>query len=543
MNTLKKPFIKSFLTSFHHIGFLCLLLLVGIGVSFAYDLNLERQKGLDWVSARRNGTNWVAVNEASSTGFTYDNALAVIAYTLADDLTNARDILNALDSFQLPDGSWYDAIDQATGIAVDAARSSGNQAWVLYAICVYTDQTEDVTYLPLAENVASWLMARQDVDGGITGGIGSDGTERTWTSTEHNIDAYFAFKLLHHITNNTQYRDVKTGCKSWLLQVAWNPTEGRFHRGENDPIFALDVNTLGALFLNDIQDNAKQDQVMTHLEETYPVTTTRRRGNQIVNYTGFLHVVVDEYGPGRHWQEGTAQAAVSYLRDNQPTNGLFYINEVLKSDDPNFSIQPPHPDEDNDGDGGLQYYLTGDEETGLIEQPSPSLWLLFAINEYLGDWEKVFYPLGGSSSGGTGCFLAGTPILMKQGTFKRIEDVQVGDTVLAYDESTQTLQEDQVKKTFVHTVQEYLIVNGQLRVTPNHRVYSGGQWVEIGTLTIGHVLQEPGGKARVISSIQKVRETVDVYNLEVNPYHTYIADGVIVHNKKQEVQEVTGPWD
>ena len=35
----------------------------------------------------------------------------------------------------------------------------------------------------------------------------------------------------------------------------------------------------------------------------------------------------------------------------------------------------------------------------------------------------------------------------------------------------------------------------------------------------------------VIESIKTVEEPVTVYNFSVNPYQTYVADGVIVHNK------------
>ncbi len=357
----------------------------------SYDLASERDKAIEWVTAQRHGFGWVAVNETSNTGYTYDNALAVIAYTGAGDTTHAKDLLNFLQAHQLTDGCWYDSMNQTTGAGVSLARSSGNQAWVVYAVCFYALRSGDNTFLPMAERASAWIIARQEADGGVTGGLNADGSERTWASTEHNVDSYFAFKLLDYVRPTPSYEAASEGCKNWLLQTAWNIGEGRFNRGANDPVMVLDANSLGALFLKDIQDSVRFGSVLSHIENTYSLTTTRRRGHRITTYTGFKDKVEDEYGFGRHWQEGTEQMAVVYLRDGQAQDGTFYNEEIIKSDDPAFGVG--HSDDDNDGDGGKQYYLTGTAQSGLIEQPSSGLWQIFAANETLGDRPKIFFPI------------------------------------------------------------------------------------------------------------------------------------------------------
>jgi len=134
--------------------------------------------------------------------------------------------------------------------------------------------------------------------------------------------------------------------------------------------------------------------------------------------------------------------------------------------------------------------------------------------------------------GGHGaCFLAGTPILLVDGSFKPIEQVKVGDRIMAFDEKTRSLKPGTVSKLFQHDADAYLIINQHLKVTGNHPVYSKGKWVEIGRLKIGDTLMNARGKPEPIASIQQVTEPVKVYNLEVNPYHTYIAGGIVVHNK------------
>jgi len=142
---------------------------------------------------------------------------------------------------------------------------------------------------------------------------------------------------------------------------------------------------------------------------------------------------------------------------------------------------------------------------------------------------------GGSPGGGSGCFLAGASITMADGSTKPIEEIQAGDMILAYDEASKQMKADRVK--VVHPPVErdfYLVINGTMKLTPNHRVLSKGEWVEIGQLAVGDTLTAPDGKPVPIEKIEKVDGKVMVYNFAVNPYETYVANGVIVHNRKQE---------
>jgi hypothetical protein len=133
---------------------------------------------------------------------------------------------------------------------------------------------------------------------------------------------------------------------------------------------------------------------------------------------------------------------------------------------------------------------------------------------------------------GTGCFLAGTQITMADSTTKAIEEIEVGDVVLAYDEATGELKPDTVSKVHDPVVWDhYFLVNGSMKLTPSHPVLSDGTWVEIGKLEVGDTLTAADGKAVPIESIETIKESVTVYNFATNPYQTYIANGIIVHNK------------
>jgi len=104
------------------------------------------------------------------------------------------------------------------------------------------------------------------------------------------------------------------------------------------------------------------------------------------------------------------------------------------------------------------------------------------------------------------CFLSGTAILMADGNTKPIEKVKVGDKIIAFDEKTGKFKKDKVVKFYEHETDKYLVVNGHLKVTENHPVYSDGKWVEIGKLKIGDNLLNAQGKFEAITSIKEIKD-------------------------------------
>ncbi|MBF0385413.1 MAG: hypothetical protein HQL27_06030 [Candidatus Omnitrophica bacterium] len=81
--------------------------------------------------------------------------------------------------------------------------------------------------------------------------------------------------------------------------------------------------------------------------------------------------------------------------------------------------------------------------------------------------------------------------------------------------------------------------NGSLKVTPIHRVLSKGEWIEIGKLKVGDTLTNTKGTDVKIESIKEINEEVNIYNFDVEQYHTYAVslgnEEVIVHNRKQNM--------
>jgi hypothetical protein len=82
--------------------------------------------------------------------------------------------------------------------------------------------------------------------------------------------------------------------------------------------------------------------------------------------------------------------------------------------------------------------------------------------------------VGGVSGVGSGCFEAGSRIATPSGSVP-IERLEVGDTVLAFDERSGMVEPRRVQQTFVHEVEasgRLQLEDGRvLRVTDEHPIY------------------------------------------------------------------------
>jgi len=132
-----------------------------------------------------------------------------------------------------------------------------------------------------------------------------------------------------------------------------------------------------------------------------------------------------------------------------------------------------------------------------------------------------------------GCFAAGTPVILADGSEKPIERVSAGEQVLTLtDPLSQAKTAGAVVRTYSHVVKELLEVNGRMLVTPEHRVYANRAFRQAGELQLGDRLLDADGRLVPITSLKRLTGTFQVYNLEVAPQHTFFAAGFYVHNEK-----------
>ncbi|MGH8248212.1 MAG: choice-of-anchor Q domain-containing protein, partial [Gammaproteobacteria bacterium] len=133
------------------------------------------------------------------------------------------------------------------------------------------------------------------------------------------------------------------------------------------------------------------------------------------------------------------------------------------------------------------------------------------------------------------CFTAETKVLMSDGSYKRIIDVQPGDHVMSYDFAAGQRVSSLVENTYQSQAVGYLRING-LEVTRKHPFAVGNdEWKEAWQLKVGDRVLGLGGGLTEIRSIEYVNEGTPVYNLEVAGVHNfYVSDGeheYLVHNK------------
>lgn len=136
------------------------------------------------------------------------------------------------------------------------------------------------------------------------------------------------------------------------------------------------------------------------------------------------------------------------------------------------------------------------------------------------------------------CFIENTPVRISDAVTKPIQDIQEGDTVLAFDEITKTHIPVKVGKVFRHTPAEmgsyYLMINN-IGVTPSHMVFCNGEWMSASNIRVGDELLGFDGKPVTVSRVRWIYKRVRTYNLHVeHEAHNYYAHDVLVHNGKQQ---------
>ena len=268
----------------------------------------------------------------SGRSYIYDDALAVIAFTMTEHYQQAESILLALNRLSTKEGalwfgynthnSWPSPKDHE-----GALQRTGATAWVGYSIVYYLQKRmeENENFLlddPLApklltfaETIAKFLipkqiLAKSDLRYGlITGGIGTynlklssdskiitdeyDSNPVEWVSSEHNIDAYFFLRDLARITKKAIYNKSSTLIRTGLIKI-WDPNSGQFFRGIKksqgiDRYLPLDTASWGAFFLKAIAEPHKANLSLAATDHFYATS-----GNTLKGYAPYYKETVYE---------------------------------------------------------------------------------------------------------------------------------------------------------------------------------------------------------------------------------------------------------
>jgi len=165
---------------------------------------------------------------------------------------------------------------------------------------------------------------------------------------------------------------------------------------------------------------------------------------------------------------------------------------------------------------------------------------------------------GRATSSGTvaGCFVAGSKVLMGDETYKNIEDVQIGSSVMAYNEKTEKLEQALVQKISKPELTKTVMIfwklpffkKGTIQCSTDHPLYVEGKgWCSwdpnlsrenykfypIGRLEKGDKLRTKDGTVEISEIVMQLHsEPIQSYNLvSIDTAHTYYVNDILVHNK------------
>jgi TolA-binding protein len=249
------------------------------------------------------------------TAFSYDQALAAQLFCIKKDYARAAKILSFYQNHaQRQDNVFYNAYFTAPGDPAEYVLHVGPNVFIGLAAIEFYKRTESKKYLPLAVDIADWIIALQadNSKGAIKGGPDFD-----WISTEHNVDAYALFDLLYTISKKDKYKEARDKVLGWIAGSAFNKGVHGFNRGERDAHIAADANVLTILSLGPEVLYARgidPERVMKYTEDKCLVKVEYKRpdGSKVmVEGFDFTNYKVARRKPVISC-EWTAQAIVAY---------------------------------------------------------------------------------------------------------------------------------------------------------------------------------------------------------------------------------------
>lgn len=135
-------------------------------------------------------------------------------------------------------------------------------------------------------------------------------------------------------------------------------------------------------------------------------------------------------------------------------------------------------------------------------------------------------------TGGRGCVGANMDIEMADCRIKPAGQIRVGDTVMAWNLKESSRVQTTVTAVCHFSSADTLILNQTHWFTAAHPLLTPAGWVCAGQVTLGTQLCLGKGGTETIVSIEKTEENCEVVDITVKPHSTFIAGGLVVHNKK-----------
>ncbi len=332
----------------------------------------------------------------SNSAYTYDNALAAMAFISSGEKAEAEEILDAFvyvtendrykpgrirnayaadtvyyynggDSVKLP-GWWDSSANLWREDQTQVGCNVGNTSYAALAMLQYGSAYGSGKYLETAKTLMDWVITEcTDTKDGFTSGIerwpeNGDVTVLKYKSTENNIDAYSAFKQLYAVTGEQKYKDASDSALRFIKSM-YDSDKGLFYVGTfdngsiNKSVIALDAQVWGVMAL----------------------------GDQFAPYTAALNIADGMKLPdggypfytvnanGGWWTEGTAFTALMQRERNEYEKNFAAMN-ALSSIQLDSGLFPA---------ATVEHLLTGlSWEYGTDPCIAPTAWFVLAANGF-----------------------------------------------------------------------------------------------------------------------------------------------------------------
>lgn len=314
-----------------------------------------------------------------NTAFTYDNALAVLAFLAdgsPDSVRRARLIGDAFvyatthDRTYSDDRACNEAVTPLTvhgarlraayaagdialppgwtpngrsgtvpipGFYVDAtetfyeveqqALDVGNDAWAVIALNALFMRTTQSSYSNAACRLGNFVRSFRNDSGtyrGFQGGVNAPESApvlRPWASSEHNLDIYAAFSGLYRTTGNSQWQqDAQHALE--FVEAMWDSSRNCFLAGTKDPATRnTDTGTLP------LDAQAWSVLAIPGMLLVHPGVLACAENNHLTASDGFQGFDFNEDKDGV-WFEGTGQMATAYSVTAQDAKAQIYRQQL-----------------------------------------------------------------------------------------------------------------------------------------------------------------------------------------------------------------------
>lgn len=315
----------------------------------------------------------------------YDDALGVIAFTMAEHYEAAEKVMDAVERIIEKEGRlWfsYNTHNEwpSAGETEGAIVRTGASAWMAYAILFYVRKRVRLNpsfvqsrsyerYLAFAKQITDALLPSQILNvkdpryGFFTGGMGSheltwnEKTQKVvevyhaapieWASLEHNIDLYFVLRDLILWVPEKKYEMALAILKQALLTRGWNATVGQLNRGARregmDEVLALDCASWGAMLFQSMKESLYAEKSLKAMERyavkepTLSMEGYRPYTQNLVYDEEKLNKLFYPHRPQKSWSdiamvwsEGSLGAAMAYLKLAHPDKTKVILKEIMK---------------------------------------------------------------------------------------------------------------------------------------------------------------------------------------------------------------------